>query len=122
MSIEAYYDRLEQTALEIQAERERMHKYFLTLWWGFDGLQEGENGVWTWISRRKKEVTVAPAFAPWPSVWNTAPVINYWSCIQTSEADRLMASCTQMQNAVQCFLAGQGGAAGMGTGLREFAL
>lgn len=102
---------LEQTALEIQEERERTPRYFLTLWWGFDGLQEREDGTWAWISRRKKETPI-PAFVPCSSVWNTTPVINYWSCCQSSEADRLRVSCAQTQNAAQCFLAGQGGAGG----------
>lgn len=122
MSPETYYDRLEQTTLEIQAEREKIPKYLLTLWWGFDGLREGEDGAWTWVSRRKKEAPVVPAFEPWPSVWNTTPIINDWSCCQSSEADRMRASYGQMQNAAQCFLAGQGGSGGMSTGLREFLL
>lgn len=124
MSIVQYYDRLEQTALEIQEERERKPKYYMTLWWGFDGLQESEDGTWTWVSRRKKETPI-PAFVPCSSVWNTTPVINYWSCCQTSEADRLMASFAktqnaQTQNAAQCFLAGQGGTGGAGGAIAEF--
>lgn len=106
MSTESYYARLEQTALEIQEEREKTPKYFLTLWWGFDGLREGEDGVWIWISRREKKVPAVPAFIQCSSVWNTTPVVNYWSCLQTSEADRLRASCAQTQNAAQCIQAG----------------
>lgn len=109
MSIVQYYDRLEQTALEIQEERERKPKYYMTLWWGFDGLQESESGTWTWISRRKKEVPVAPAFSPHYSVWNTAPIVNYWSYCQSSEADRLGLSCAQMQNMAAFLSCQQGG-------------
>lgn len=111
MRIAQFYGCLEQAALEIQEERERKPKYYITLWWGFDGLQEREDGTWAWISRRKKETPI-PAFVPCSSVWNTTPVINYWSCYQTSEADRLRVSYAQMQNATQCFLAGQGGVRG----------
>lgn len=110
MSIVQCYERLEQTALEIQEERERKPKYCITLWWGFDGLREGEEGVWTWISRRKKETPVAPAFIPCSSVWNTAPVINYWSLYQTLEADRRRILHAKTQNVAQCFLDGQSGA------------
>lgn len=52
MSVAAYWERLEAVSLDIQARREREPKYFITLWWGFDGLREGDGGVWAWVSRR----------------------------------------------------------------------
>lgn len=103
-----YYDLLERTVLEIQEERERAPKYFLTLWWGLDGFQEREDGTWEWISRRKKETPI-PAFAPCSSVWNTTPMINYLDCCQASEADRLRFSCAQAQNAAAFLSRQQGG-------------
>jgi len=55
VTITQYYDMLDQTALDIAGENERRSKYFITLWWGFDGLREGEDGDWHWVSRRKEK-------------------------------------------------------------------
>lgn len=52
-SISEYFDRTEQTALDILEHQEPIDKTII-LWWGLDGLRLNEDGTTEWV-RRKKE-------------------------------------------------------------------
>lgn len=53
-SIPAYFDRMEQAALEILEKQEPIDRTII-LWWGLDGLRLNEDGTSEWISRKKPE-------------------------------------------------------------------
>lgn len=72
-----YYGLLDRTALKIQEEQEHRTKYYITLWWGGDGLRENGEGVWSWISRRKSEPSVPVPLVPWP-ISGTSLVDSYY--------------------------------------------
>lgn len=56
-SVQAYLDRIEQTALEILEKQEPVEQ-IIVLWWGLDGLRLNEDGALEWISRKKPGETV----------------------------------------------------------------
>lgn len=101
MGTVGYYGLIEQTALEIQAKKEHMPKYKITLWWGFDGLREGDDGLWHWVSRRKKEASIPVPITPRPSILNASQMdVDYGPC-QSLDAERMRFSCAQAQNMTQ---------------------
>lgn len=51
-SFPAYFDRMEQAALEILENQEPVDQTII-LWWGLDGLRLNEDGTLEWISRKK---------------------------------------------------------------------
>lgn len=53
--VSEYYERMEKVSLEIQEEQEKKEKYYITLWWGLDGLRLYDDDTMEWISRRKQE-------------------------------------------------------------------
>jgi hypothetical protein len=56
-SVERYYERMEQVALDIA--KEKPAPYLLTLWWGPDGLRLNPDGTTEWISRGTKQSYIA---------------------------------------------------------------
>ena len=101
MGTVGYYRLREQTALEILAVEENRPKYKITLWWGFDGLREGDDGLWHWVSRRKKDASISVPITPWPSILNASQMdVDYGLC-QSSDAERMRFSCAQSQNMTQ---------------------
>lgn len=119
-SVQAYLDRIEQTALELLEKHEPMEQ-IIVLWWGLDGLRLNEDGALEWISRKKPPETVF--YQPCQSVqtskgFSTIPpeafsmMCNVAGIIaetgdQTqstrAQIDALMAqnAALQMQNAIQ---------------------
>lgn len=53
-SVSAYFDRMEQAALDIQEKKEPIDKTII-LWWGLDGLRLNEDGTLEWINRKKRK-------------------------------------------------------------------
>lgn len=53
-SVPAYFDRMEQIALDILEKQEPIGKTII-LWWGLDGLRLNEDGTLEWISRKKQK-------------------------------------------------------------------
>ena len=110
--IREYYGRLEKAALEIEEQKEREPKYYITLWWGFDGLREDDGGVWNWVSRRKKGTHAAPKWEP--SIWETTPTYLYggrlmiqdYGCCQSTADMREKIIFAQAQNTVQSIQSG----------------
>lgn len=95
------YNRLERAMLSILEDKERAPKYCITLWWGFDGLREGEDGVWVWISRRDMNANIAPISTGalrTPILWaNNVPYVAQSPC-QNLETALLLSSRGQVQN------------------------
>lgn len=60
-SIPAYFDRMEQAALEILEKQEPIDRTII-LWWGLDGLRLNENGTSEWISRKKPKPVMQNVF------------------------------------------------------------
>lgn len=51
-SVTEYFDRMEQTAINILEKQEPVDQTII-LWWGLDGIRLNENGTLEWISRKK---------------------------------------------------------------------
>ena len=64
-SVSEYLERMENVITEIWEEQENTEQT-ITLWWGLDGLQLGEDGESVWISRGKRKKS---------NVFNTEPGI-----------------------------------------------
>lgn len=60
-SIPAYFDRMEQAALDILEKQDPIDRTVI-LWWGLDGLRLNEDETLEWISRKKPKPVMQNVF------------------------------------------------------------
>lgn len=74
--VSEYAKRREKFLLEIEKERQSEPKYYITLWFGLNGLREQEDGKYKCVNRTPQNTSFTPTFSDSTNV--------YWSenCVQ----------------------------------------